>query len=154
MGKREERLKERGIELPAAPTPMGAYLPWSRAGALLFVSGQLPRLAGTIVHTGRVPTEISLEAAREAARLAALNAVSVIKSAVGDLDKVKSIVRMTCWVASADTFFDQPEIANGASELLVMVFGEAGRHSRMTTGVNVLPGNASVGVDLVVALED
>lgn len=153
MGKREERLKELGIELPAAPTPMGAYLPWARAGSLLFVSGQLPRMGGTIAHKGRVPTDISVEAAREAARVAALNAVSVIKSAVEDLDKVRSIVRMTCWVASADTFFDQPQIADGASELLVTVFGEAGRHSRMTTGVNVLPGNAAVGVDLVVALE-
>jgi len=153
MGKIEERLRELGIKLPEAPIPMGAYVPWTKSGKLVFISGQLPRKEGKIVYQGRVPSETNVEQAKEAAAVSALNAISVLKSAVKDLDKVKQVLRMTCWVASADNFFDQPAVANGASDFLVKVFGEAGKHSRMTTGVNALPGNATVGIDLVVALK-
>jgi len=153
MGKIENRIKELGLTLPEAPLPMGSYLPWTKSGKLVFVSGQLPRREGKIVYQGRVPTEINIEQAKEAAQVAALNAISVLKSALKDLDKVKQILRMTCWVASAPNFFDQPQVANGASDFLVKVFGEAGKHSRMTSGVIALPGNATVGVDLVVAVK-
>ncbi len=152
MGRVEETIKELGLELPEAPKPMGSYLPWAKSGKLVFISGQLPRKEGKIVYQGRVPTEISLELGKQAAAICALNAVSVLKDAAGELDKVKQIVRLTCWVASSPFFFDQPQIANGASDLLVKIFGEAGKHSRMTTGVIGLPGNATVAVDLVVAL--
>ena len=153
MGKIEDRIKELGIELPEAPTPMGSYLPWAKAGKLVFVSGQLPRKEGKIVYQGRVPTEIGMELAKEGAEICALNAISVLKAAVGDLDKVKQIVRLTCWVASSPFFFDQPQVANGASDFLVKIFGEAGKHSRMTTGVIALPGNATVGIDLIAAVK-
>ena len=153
MGRIEERISELGLKLPEAPAPMGSYLPWTRSGKLVFVSGQLPRQEGKIVYQGRIPTEISAELGKEAAGICALNAVSVLKDAAGDLDKVKQILRMTCWVASSPFFFDQPAIANGASDFLVKVFGEAGKHSRMTTGVIGLPGNATVAVDLVAALK-
>ncbi len=151
MGKIEDRIEELGLILPETPVPMGSYLPWARSGKLLFISGQLPRREGKVVYQGRVPSEISIEQAKEAAMVAALNAISVMKSALEELDRVKQILRMTCWVASSPNFFDQPQVANGASDFLVKVFGEAGKHSRMTTGVIALPANATVGVDLVVA---
>jgi len=153
MGKIEEKLKELGLELPPAPAPMGSYVPWTKSGKLVFVSGQLPRKDGKIVSVGRVASEISVEQAKDAARLAGLNAISVLKSAASDLDKVRRILRLTCWVASAPDFFDQPKVANGASDLMAEVFGEAGRHSRMTTGVIALPGNACFAIDLVAELK-
>jgi len=153
MSKIEERIKNLGLALPEAPAPMGAYVPFTRSGKLIFISGQLPRQEGRIVFQGRVPAEISPERAKESARLAGLNAVSVLKSAVKELDQVKQIVRLTCWVASSPAFFDQPQVANGASDLMVEIFGEAGKHSRMTTGVIALPGNACFAVELVAELK-
>jgi enamine deaminase RidA (YjgF/YER057c/UK114 family) len=153
MGKVEERIKASGLSLPEAPTPMGAYVPFTRSGKLILVSGQLPRQEGRIIFQGRVPAEISPEKAKEAARLAGLNAISVLKSAAKELDKVKQILRLTCWVASSPAFFDQPQVANGASDLMVEIFGEAGKHSRMTTGVIALPGNACFAVELLAELK-
>jgi enamine deaminase RidA (YjgF/YER057c/UK114 family) len=153
MAKIENRIKKLGLVLPPAPEPMGSYVPWTRRKKLLFISGQLPRKDGKVIYQGRVPAEISLDQAKEGARLAGLNAISVIKAAAKDLDKVAQILRITCWVASSPDFFDQPKVANGASDLMVEVFGEAGKHSRMTTGVIALPGNACFGVDLVVELK-
>ena len=153
MGKIEERLKELGLSLPPAPSPMGSYLPWTRIGNIVFISGQLPRRGDELIYKGKIPSQLSIEQGIEASRLCALNAISVLKSAIVELDKVEQILRLTCWVASDADFFDQPQIANGASDLLVEVFGERGKHSRMTTGVIALPANAPVAVDLVVAVE-
>ena len=153
MGKIEERLKELGLSLPPAPSPMGSYLPWTRVGNIVFISGQLPRRGNELVYKGKISSQLSIEQGIEASKLCALNAISVLKSAIVELDKVEQILRLTCWVASDPDFFDQPKIANGASDLLVEVFGERGKHSRMTTGVIALPANAPVAVDLVVAVE-
>jgi enamine deaminase RidA (YjgF/YER057c/UK114 family) len=152
MGKVEKRIAELGLELPPAPTPLAAYAPFAKSNKLVFVSGQLPRKDGKIICTGRVGAEVSLEQGKEAARLCALNAVSVLKAAAGNLDKVRKILRLTCWVASAEDFYDHPKVADGASDLMVGIFGEAGKHARMSTGVNVLPGNAAVAIDLIAEL--
>lgn len=154
MGKIEQRIKELGLVLPSPPAPVGNYLPWTRAGNLVFISGQLPRIEGKIIYLGKVPKEVSIDDAKESAKLCLLNALSVLKSALGSLDRVKQVVRLNCFIASESDFFAQAEIANGASELLVEIFGERGRHSRVTTGVNVLPGNASVELDLIVEVEE
>ena len=154
MGKVEERIKELGLALPSAPAPIGNYLPWTRSASLVFISGQLPRKDGKIIYLGKVPKELSIDEAKESAKLCLLNALSVLKSAVGELDRVKQVVRLGCFVASEPDFFGQAEIANGASELLVEIFGGKGKHSRITAGVNALPGNASVELDLIVEVEE
>jgi len=153
MSKAEDKIKELGLVLPAAPEPMGAYVPFAKSGKIVFVSGQLPRQDGKIICTGKVGSGVSIEKAQEAAKLCGLNALSVLKAASGDLDHIKQILRLTCWVASDASFFDQPKVANGASDLMLAVLGDAGKHSRMTTGVNVLPGDATVGVDLIAELK-
>jgi len=149
----EKRIKELGLELPPVPKPLAAYAPFAKSGRLIFVSGQLPRKEGKIVCTGKVGAGISLDQGKEAARLCALNALSVLKAAAGNLDKVKRILRLTCWVASADDFYDHAKVADGASDLMLAVFREAGKHSRMTAGVNALPGNAAVAIDLIAELK-
>jgi enamine deaminase RidA (YjgF/YER057c/UK114 family) len=153
MSKVLTRLKEKGIELPAAPAPMGAYVPAVRAGNLVFVSGQLPRQGDAMRYRGKVDAELTLPEAQAAARLAALNAVAALGTAVPDLDRVRRIVKVRVSVASSPGFVNQPQVANAASELLVEVFGEAGRHARMAVGVAELPGNAAVAVELVAEVE-
>jgi len=149
MGKVEERIKAEGIELPPPPSPMGAYVPAVTAGGLVFISGQLPRWGEELRYTGKVDSELSLDKAREAARLAALNAVSVLKAEVGDLDRVRRIVKLTGSVASSPGFVDQPPVVNAASDVMLAVFGEKGRHARMAVGVAELPAGASVAVELI-----
>jgi enamine deaminase RidA (YjgF/YER057c/UK114 family) len=149
MGEVEKRLKEKGIELPPPPSPMGAYVPAVVTGSLVFVSGQLPRWGNEMRCTGKVDAELDLVRAREAARLAALNAVSVLKAAVSDLDRVRRIVKLRGSVASSPGFVNQPEVVNAASEVMVEVFGEAGKHARMAVGVAELPGRASVGIEII-----
>lgn len=153
MGKVGKRIAELGLVLPEAPKPLAAYEPFVKSGKLVFVSGQLPRKDDKIVFTGKVGSDLSLDQGKDAAKICALNALSILETAAGDLDKVKQILRLTCWVASADDFYEHPRVADGASELLVAVFREAGRHSRMTTGVNTLPGNAAVAIDLIAELK-
>ncbi len=154
MSEIEKRLKEKGIELPPAPSPMGAYVPAVKAGGLVFVSGQLPRFGDETRCQGRVDSEVSVEKARDAARLATLNAVSVLKELLGDLDKVKRVVKLTGSVYSAPGFTGQPGVINGASEVLVEIFGEKGKHARMAQGMAELPAGASVAVELIVEVEN
>lgn len=144
------RLQQLGVTLPPAPKPVAAYVPFVRTGNLVFVSGQLPSRDGKVAFTGQVPASITPEAAAEAARLATLNALSVLRDAcAGDLDRVLRIVRLGVFVCSADGFAGQPAVANGASDLLLSLFGDAGRHARAAVGVNALPLNAVVEVELV-----
>jgi len=154
MGKTEQRMQSKGIELPPAPSPMGAYVPAVTVGRLVFVSGQLPRRGEGMTCTGKADAEVSVKAASTAARLACLNAISVLKAEVGDLDRVKRVVKLTGSVASSPGFSGQPAVVNGASDLLVEVLGERGRHSRMAVGVAELPGNATVAVELIAEIED
>jgi len=144
-----KRLSDAGVTLPPAPKPIAAYVPSVRVGDLVFISGQIPVLDGSVV-TGPVPSVVGVEAAAAAARQCAINAVAVLADALdGDLDRVERIVRIGVFVASDPGFHDQPRVANGASELLVEVFGEAGRHARAAVGSVGLPIGATVEVEMV-----
>lgn len=146
----ELRLKELGIELPAAPKPVANYVPVVRVGDLLFLSGVLPSKEGQLVFTGKLGAEVSIEQGVAAARLAVLNALAIMKAEAGSLDRVKRIVKMVGHIASAPGFTDQPQVLNGASDLLVAVFGEAGRHARVAVGAAELPRQAPIEIELIV----
>ena len=145
----EERIRELGLELPAAPKPLGAYVPFVRTGRLIYLSGMLPLKDGKLFRTGRVGEVVSLEDAAECARISAVNALAVLKAAVGDLGTVTRCVKITGFVASAQDFYDQPKVINGASELIAAVFGAAGLHARAAVGVPVLPINAPVEIEFI-----
>lgn len=148
----EQRLSELGIELPQAAAPVAAYVPVVVAGNLAHVSGQLPFIDGQLV-TGRLGEDVSLEQGTAAARACGLMVLAQLKAALGSLDKVERIVKLGAFVNSTGDFTDQPKVANGASELMVEVFGEAGKHARSAVGVPVLPLGAAVEVDAIVALK-
>lgn len=146
----ESRLKELGIALPTAPKPVANYLPAVRAGELLFTSGVLPMKNGKLAYEGKLGKELSVKLGQEAARLAALNALAVVKQELGSLDNVARVVRLTGHVASAPGFVEQPAVLNGASDLLVAIFGEAGRHTRAALGAAELPLNSPIELELIV----
>jgi len=145
----EDRLQALGIELPAAPRPVASYVPAVEADALLFISGQLPFRDGALLHTGRVPDPVAVHAAQEAARQCVINALAVAREQLGTLDRVERVVRLSGYVASSPDFYQQPAVINGASDLLEQVFGERGKHARTSIGVNVLPGNIPVEIEMV-----
>ena len=146
----ESRLKELGIILPSAPKPVANYLPAVRAGELLFTSGVLPMKEDRLAYEGKLGKELTVELGQEAARLAVLNALAIVKQEIGSLDKVARIVRLTGHVASAPGFVLQPAVLNGASDLLVAIFGEAGRHTRAALGAAELPLNSPIELELIV----
>jgi len=148
----EERLSELGIELPPAPAPVASYVPVRLAPGLAFVSGQLPFEGGTLLHPGHVGAEVSVEQAQEGARRCALQALSALREALGSLDRVVGIVKVDVFVASAPGFTDQPKVANGASDTLAEILGDAGKHARAAVGVAELPLGASVEVAVVAAV--
>ncbi|MDA0803248.1 MAG: RidA family protein [Planctomycetota bacterium] len=153
MPTRLEALQALGLTLPAAPKPVAAYVPGVRTGNLVFVSGQLPMKDGALLATGPVPSVVSPEAAQAAARQCGLNALAVAAGMAGGLERIRRIVRVGAFVQSDPGFTGQPGIANGASELMLAVFGEAGRHARAAVGSVALPLGASVEVDLIVEVE-
>ena len=142
----ETRLQELGIELPAAPAAVGAYVPALQVGNLVMTSGQLPMRDGTLAFTGKVGSDLTPEQGAEAARISAVNALAQIRGVIGSLDRVKRVFRVEGFVNSADGFTGQPGVLNGASHLLSEVFGAAGTHTRFAVGVNELPLNAAVEV--------
>lgn len=144
-----DRLAELGLTLPPAPAPVASYIPAVRTGSLVFVSGQIPFREGGLIAEGAVPSRVPVETAIECARQCALNAVAVAAQAAGGLDRIARIVRIGCFVASDPGFTDQPRVANGASDLLIQIFGEAGRHARAAVGSIALPRNAPVEVELI-----
>ena len=146
----ETRLGELGVELPRAPAPAGAYVPATRTGSLIFTAGQLPFEGGELNLLGKVGDAVGLDEAREAARLCALNALAAAATVTGGLSGISRIVKVTGFVASAPGFNGQPDVINGASELLGEVFGDAGLHARSAVGVAELPMDAPVEVELVV----
>jgi enamine deaminase RidA (YjgF/YER057c/UK114 family) len=150
MAKAEERMAQLGISLPPVPRAVGAYVPAVAVGGLVYTSGQLPLRDGKLVAAGKVPTDVSIADAQAAARVAALNALAAIRSVAGSLDAVSRLVRMNVFVNSAGGFADQAKVANGASELLIEVFAEVGRHTRCAIGAAELPLNAPVEIDLIV----
>ncbi len=147
----EAILKEKGIELPEVPKPSANYVPAVRVGNLLFVSGHGPQKD---VAKGKVGAELSLEEGYNAARNTALCILSTIKNAIGDLDKVRRIVKLTGFVNCSEDFTDQPKVVNGASDLFVELFGENGKHSRSAVGMYQLPGNIPVEIEAIVEVED
>ncbi|WP_323742979.1 MULTISPECIES: RidA family protein [unclassified Rathayibacter] len=146
-----ERLAELGIELPAVAAPAGAYVPAVVQGSLVYTAGQIPFVNGTLATVGKVGAEVSPEVAKDLARVCVLNALAAVADAIGSLDRVTQIVKLTGFVASGPGFTGQPGVINGASELLGEVFGEAGRHARSAVGVAELPLGAPVEVELIVA---
>jgi enamine deaminase RidA (YjgF/YER057c/UK114 family) len=144
-----KRLAELGIVLPPVAPPVAAYVPAVRTGDLVFTSGQLPLVAGTLRRTGRVGAEVSADDAKECARICALNALAAVDALVG-LDAIRRVVKVVGFVASAPGFIGQPGVVNGASELFGEVFGEAGTHARSAVGVAELPLGAPVEVEILV----
>ena len=150
MSTPEEKLAELGLAVPEVAAPVAAYIPAVRSGNHIFTSGQLPMREGQLMLTGKVGGEVSQEEAVECARQCALNALAAIRAEVGDLSAIKRIVKVVVFVASTPDFTAQPQVANGVSELLGEVFGDAGRHARSAVGVPVLPLDAPVEVELLV----
>lgn len=144
----DARLAELGIALPEPAAPVAAYVPVVIAGGLAHVSGQLPFIGGSLV-TGRLGEDVSLEQGTAAARACGLMLLAQVKAALGSLDRVERVVKLGAFVNSAGSFTDQPKVANGASELMAEVFGDAGRHARSAVGVPVLPLGAAVEVDAI-----
>jgi enamine deaminase RidA (YjgF/YER057c/UK114 family) len=150
----EEKIRDLGIELPGAPKPLGAYVPFVRTGNLVYLSGMLPLKDGKLLKTGRLGEGVSLEDGALCASTAALNALGVLRSFVGSLNMITQCVKLSGFVASAPDFTDQPKVLNGASELMVAVFGDSGRHARVAVGVNILPMNSPVEVDFIFEVRD
>ncbi len=147
----DRKLEELGLALPKAAAPVATYVPAVEAAGLLHVSGQLPFRDGKVV-TGRLGDDLDVAAGQEAAKLCALMVVAQVKAALGDLSRVGRIVKLGVFVNSAANFGDQPEVANGASDLMVALFGDAGKHARAAVGVAALPRHAAVEVDAVIAV--
>lgn len=147
----DKKLAELGIALPVAPAPAFQYVPVTVHERLAFVSGQLPR-RGDLIITGKVGSDVDLEKGRDAARLCIMQGLACLNQALGSLDKVDRILKITGFVASAPGFNQQPKVIDAASELLVQVFGDMGRHARSAVGVAELPRNAAVEIELIVAL--
>jgi enamine deaminase RidA (YjgF/YER057c/UK114 family) len=153
MSRIELKLKELGILLPEAPKPVAAYIPAKQSGKLVFTAGQLPMVQGELISKGLLGQDVEIEEANKAARICTLNALAAIKGVIGDLDRIKQIVRVVGYVASIPTFTQQPAVVNGASELLLEIFGENGKHARSAVGMAVLPLNASVEIELTAEVE-
>ena len=149
----EERLAKLGLELPQVAKPLAAYIPAVRSGSLVFTSGQLPTVNGALPASGKVGAEVGADEAKRLAERCALNALAAIKAEIGELSRVRRVVKVVGFVASAPDFTGQPAVVNGASELLGTVFGEAGVHARSAVGVAVLPLDAPVEVELTVEID-
>ena len=153
MGKIETSLSKLNLLLPEAPKPVAAYIPAKQSGKLVFTAGQLPMVNGELISKGLLGQDVEIEEANKAAQICTLNALAAIKGVIGDLDRIKQIVRVVGYVASVPTFTQQPAVVNGASELLLEIFGDSGKHARSAVGMAVLPLNASVEIELTVEVE-
>jgi len=146
----EEKIKQMGITITEAAKPLAAYIPALQVGNLVMTSGQVPIEGGAIKYQGKVGKDLSEEEGKEAAKLCAINCLSAIKSVIGNLDKIKRIIKLTVFVSSAEGFTSQPKVANGASEFIVEVFGDSGKHVRSAVGVSELPLNSAVEIEMIV----
>jgi enamine deaminase RidA (YjgF/YER057c/UK114 family) len=153
LNKTESKLIDLGIKLPDVPKPVAAYVPAKQTSNLVFTAGQLPMVNGELISKGLLGQDVEVDEANKAARICTLNALAAIKGVIGDLDRIKQIVRVVGYVASVPTFTQQPAVVNGASELLLEIFGENGKHARSAVGMAVLPLNASVEIELTVEIE-
>jgi enamine deaminase RidA (YjgF/YER057c/UK114 family) len=148
----EEKLSALGLQLPDPPKPVATYVPAVRTGNLLFLSGVLPMRNGQLAYKGKLGRELSVPEGVEAAKVAILNALAIAKQEIGSLDRITRVVKVVGHVASAEGFTDQPQVLNGASDLLVAIFGEAGRHARVATGAAELPRSAAVEIEVILAV--
>jgi enamine deaminase RidA (YjgF/YER057c/UK114 family) len=146
------RLKALGLELPPAPSPVANYVPYLLSGNLLFVSGQIAKTADGKVIAGRVGDDISIEAGTDAARVCALNILAQAQAALGSLERIGQVLRLTGFVNSGRDFTDHPKIINGASDLMVAVLGDKGRHTRAAVGVSGLPAGSAVEIDAMLSV--
>jgi enamine deaminase RidA (YjgF/YER057c/UK114 family) len=145
----DEKLQTAGITLPPVPGPFGAYVPAKRVGNLVYVAGQLPMKEGKLLATGQVPSRCMIEQAKAAARQCVINALAAVKAVEGRIDHITGVVRVGAFVSSDTSFTEQPKVANGASEFLIELFGDAGKHVRAAVGVNTLPLDAAVEVEFI-----
>jgi enamine deaminase RidA (YjgF/YER057c/UK114 family) len=149
----EARLKALGIELPPAPRPMGSYATVVRSGNLLFLSGHGPLRDGRVTHPGRVGRDLTIEQGQEAARVTGLNLLATARDALGSLDRVRRVVKVLGMVQCTDDFTDHPKVINGFSDLMVEVFGDAGRHARAAVGMGSLPFGIAVEIEMILEVE-
>jgi len=148
----EKKLEDLGIELPRAPSPMGAYVPALVAGDLAFVSGEKASVEGKMAFEGKVGKDLTIDDGYRAARICGMNCLAALRSALGSLDEVDRVVKVVGYVNSAPGFNQQPKVVNGASELFLEVFGERGQHARVAVGVNELPDDSPVEVSMIVKI--
>ncbi|MFH0733439.1 MAG: RidA family protein [bacterium] len=148
-----KKAEELGITIPEPAKPLASYIPAKVCDKYVFTSGQLPFIAGQLQFTGKVGVEVSLEDAQKAAETCAINCLGAIKAAVGSIDAIDQIVKLTAFVNCPADFTDQPKVTNGASDLLGKIFGDAGKHARSAVGVNVLPLNAPIEIEMIVKLK-
>ncbi|MBB3111209.1 enamine deaminase RidA (YjgF/YER057c/UK114 family) [Paenibacillus phyllosphaerae] len=149
----EQLLEEKGIKLQQVPTPVAQYVPAKTVGNVVYTSGCDCRIDGVLMYTGKVGKDLTTEQGYEAARQVMINIISVLKEHLGDLDRIKQVVKMLAFVNSADGYTHQPYVINGASDLLVEVFGEKGRHARSAISANELPFDTPVEIELIVEIE-
>lgn len=148
----ESKLKALGLQLPLPPQPVATYIPAVRVGELLFLSGVLPMRDGQLAFSGKLGRDLTAEEGVEAAQLSLLNALAIVKQELGSLDRISRVVKVVGYVASAEGFVQQPQVLNGASDLLVAVFGEAGRHARVAVGAAELPRRAPVEIEMILSI--
>jgi enamine deaminase RidA (YjgF/YER057c/UK114 family) len=153
MSKIDERLHALGIILEEVPAPVAEYVPSKRAGNIVYTSGCDCRKNGTLLYKGKLGKEVTVIEGQEAARQVIINILAVLKKELGDLDKVKQVVKMLAFVNSTNDFNEQPYVINGASQLLVEVFGEKGKHARSAIGTNILPFDTPVEIELIVEID-
>ena len=149
----EKRLSDLGVTLPVAAAPAANYVPYCRSGNLLFIAGQLPLKQGKLQASGLLGRDVDIATGQEAAKYCAINILAQAKAALGDLEKIRRVVKITVFVASAPDFFEQHLVANGASDLLVAVLGDPGRHARAAVGAASLPLNAAVEIEAIFEVE-
>jgi len=145
----ESRLKELGVSLPTPPLPVASYVPCTISGNMVFVSGQIPIADGAIKYVGKLGVDVPMEAGQAAAQLCAINVLAQLKSAIGDLDRVTRCLKLGVFVNAAPDYSQHPEVANGASDLIAAVFGDAGKHARAAVGVGSLPRGVAVEVEAI-----
>lgn len=148
----EEKIKDLGFELPEAPKPVAAYVSVLKVDNLVFTAGQIPSVKGELKYKGKLEKDLVIENGKKAAEICALNCLAAIKGIIKNLDKIEQVVKLTVFVNSSEGFTNQPKVANGASELLEKIFGEKGKHVRSAVGVNELPLNAAVEVEMIVKI--
>lgn len=149
----EEKIRDLGYELPDVPKPVAAYVPALKVDNLILTAGQIPSVQGELKYKSKLGKDLTIKEGKKAAEICALNCLAAIKGVIGNLDKIQQVIKLTVFVNSAEGFTDQPLVANGASEILEKIFGEKGKHVRSAVGVNELPLDAAVEVEMIVSVK-